>query len=219
MSKLATNKPLLILLYGFPGSGKTYFARQLGENLQAAHIQHDRIRYELFDKPRYDKQENNLVNQLADYMTEEFLSAGLNVIYDTNSFRASQRHNLRDLARRSGATTALVWLQIDTDSAFLRNSKRDRRRMDDKYAAGYDKKSFSEAIAHMQNPGANEDYIVISGKHTFRTQFSAIVRYLREQKLVSSSADEYIVKPGMVNLVPSPSAGRVDMARRNIVIR
>ena len=28
-----------------------------------------------------------------------------------------------------------------------------------------------------------------------------------------------VVKPGMVNLIPNPAAGRVDMTRRNISIR
>ena len=81
MNKVMPAKPLLILLYGFPGSGKTYFARQLCEHLQAAHIYDDRIRHELFSKPRYDKRENTVVTQLMDYLTGEFLNAGLSVVY------------------------------------------------------------------------------------------------------------------------------------------
>jgi len=44
MAKLIPTKPLLILLYGFPGAGKTHFARQLSETIHAAHVQSDRIR-------------------------------------------------------------------------------------------------------------------------------------------------------------------------------
>lgn len=219
MTKAITAKPLLILLYGFPGSGKTYFARQLSENLQLAHVQGDRIRYELFEKPRYDKQENEVVSQLMDYMTEEFLNAGLSVIYDVNAMRGAQRHKLRELALRSHAKPIQVWLQIDSGSAYLRNAKRDRRRMDDKFAAAYDRKSFQEIIGHMQNPSGAEDYLVVSGKHNFRTQYSAMVRHLRELGLMGVGEDSRIVKPGMVNLVPNPAAGRVDMTRRNIIIR
>ena len=91
MPKISPNKPLLIMLYGFPGAGKTYFARQLCEEIQAAHIQGDRIRGELFDNPRYDKEENGVVTQLMDYMTEEFLAAGLSVVYDVNAMRLNQR--------------------------------------------------------------------------------------------------------------------------------
>ena len=71
----------------------------------------------------------------------------------------------------------------------------------------------------MQNP-RNEDYLVVSGKHTFNTQRSAVVKRLYEIGLISvDSANARIIKPGLVNLVPNPTAGRVDISRRNIVIR
>lgn len=220
MAKVVPTKPLLIMLYGFPGAGKTYFARQLCEHIQAAHIQADRIRAELFDHPRYDKQENEVIAQLMNYMTGEFLSTGMSVVYDTNAFRAAQRHALRDMARKSKAQPLLVWLQIDAETAFIRGTKRDRRRADDKYAAQLDRSMFDMVVGHMQNPGPNEDYAVISGKHSFNTQYSAVSKKLRELGLLSlNDAQSGIAKPELVNLIPNPAAGRVDMTRRNIVIR
>jgi predicted kinase len=219
MLKLTPNKPLLIMLYGFPGAGKSYFARQLCEHIQAAHIQGDRIRSELFETPTYSKDENTVVTQLMDYMTHEFLQAGLSVVYDTNSMRFSQRHSLREMARRAHAAPLLIWLQIDTDSAFARVSKRDRRRSDDKYSAPLERPKFDDIVSHMQNPSTVEDYLVISGKHSFGTQASAIIKRMRELGILSAEANAKVVKPGLVNLVPNPSAGRVDMSRRNIVIR
>ena len=220
MAKILPNKPFIILLYGYPGSGKSYFARQLCETIQAAHVQGDRIRGELFESPRYDKQENDVVAQIMEYMTEEFLSAGVSVVYDTNSMRASQRQSLRTLARKSHAQPLLVWLQIDSESAFSRSLKRDRRRADDKYAAQWDRSSFEKILGYMQNPGLAEDYAVISGKHLYSTQQSAVVGKLRELGVLSvDGANSHTVKPGMVNLVPNNPNGRVDMTRRNITIR
>src|ERR1035438_318796 len=113
MSKILPLKPFLLILYGYPGSGKTYFARQFCESLQAAHLQADRIRGELFEQPRYDKQENDVTNQLMNYMAEEFLSAGLSVVYDANAVRTAQRHALRAMANKYHAQPVLVWLQAD----------------------------------------------------------------------------------------------------------
>lgn len=220
MAKIATAKPALIMLYGYPGSGKTNFARQFNENVQSAHVQGDRMRSELFETPRYDKEENNVINQLMSYMTEEFLNAGMSVVYDTNAMRARQRLELRDLARRCHAQPLVVWFQIDLESSFGRSVKRDRRRADDKYAPAIDRATFDDIVGHMQNPSSADDYVVVSGKHTFNTQFSAIGRRMRELGVISSGdANSKAVKPGLVNLVPTPEAGRVDMARRNIVIR
>jgi predicted kinase len=220
MNKVMPAKPLLILLYGFPGSGKTYFARQLCEHLQAAHIYDDRIRHELFSKPRYDKRENTVVTQLMDYLTGEFLNADLSVVYDTNAMRLSERRLLRDLGRKQKAEPLLIWVQIDTESAFSRIAGRDRRKSDDKFAMPLDRTTFDSIISHMQNPQSSEDYIVISGKHTYSTQQSAIMKRLRELGLIQTSdANARVIRPDMVNLIPNPVAGRVDMTRRNIVIR
>lgn len=220
MSKLALTRPTLILLYGYPGSGKTYLARQLSEDIQAAHVQSDRIRFELFEQPRFDRQENQIVDHLMQYMTEEFLNAGISVLYDINAMRVTQRRELRELARKHKADIMLVWLQIDHDSAFARSSKRDRRKLDDRFTASVSQSTFRQIASGMQNPEATEDYVVVSGKHTYGTQRNAVIKKLYDLGLVSTGgAGAKLVKPQLVNLIPNPAAGRVDPSRRNINIR
>lgn len=220
MSKVTPTKPILVMLYGYPGAGKTHFAREISDTLQAAHVHGDRIRGELFEEPRYDQEENDIVKHLMLYMTEEFLNAGMSVIFDANAIRLLERRELRNIARKSKAEPLLVWFQMDADSAYARLSRRDRRKLDDKYAAPYTRESFQQYIQNMQNP-KNEDYTVVSGKHTFNTQRSAVLKKLFEMGLVGGqSATNSVVKPGLVNLVPNQlRGGRVDNTRRNILIR
>lgn len=218
MAKLELTKPTLIMLYGFPGAGKTHLAQNLRQTLQAAHVHGDKIRFQLFEEPRYDRAENEIVDHLMEYMTEEFLDAGVSVIFDTNAIKKGQRRTLREIARKKKSSHLLVWLQIDADSAFQRVSQRDRRRSEDKHAQPIDRPLFDEITARMQNPGLDEDYTVLSGKHSYPMQRSAIVKKLYDLKLISpDSVSANVVKPGLVNLVPT--AGRVDMSRRNITIR
>lgn len=217
MGKINTTKPVLITLFGYPGSGKTYFATELAKSMGAAHIQGDRIRYELFEQPRYDKQENEIVNHLMEYMAEEFLSAGVNVIFDTNADRLVQRRALREITGKVKGQSLIVWLQIDKESAFQRLSKRDRRRNSDKYARPHTKETFKEVVAAMQNP-KHEDYIVVSGKHTAAMQRSAVVKKLYDLGVASAdNVANNVAMPNLVNLVPT--AGRVDLQRRNVIIR
>lgn len=219
MSKVVLNKPVLFCLYGYPGSGKTYVARNLSSTVEAAHVSSDRIRSELFEQPRYDHQENAVINHLMQYMTDEFLNAGVSVIYDTNAMRVAQRRNLRMLAKKHKAEHLLIWLQIDPETAFSRTQDRDRRTSDDRFAAPQSQQSFDAHLSGMQNP-QGEDYVVISGKHNFVTQKSAIMNRLYQMGLISGDAMLHsVAKPELVNLIPNLQAGRVDMSRRNITIR
>jgi predicted kinase len=218
MANIILSKPTLICLYGFPGSGKSYLARNLATAIQMANVSSDRIRSELFQNPRYDSQENAIVTHLMDYMSEEFLSAGVGIVYDTNALRAAQRRKLREVARKHHASYLLIWLQVDTETAFSRTQGRDRRTADDKYAEPQTRPTFDRQAAAMQNP-QGEDYLVISGKHTFATQKSAIINRLYQMGLTGSDTVQHgVAKPGLVNLVPNPHAGRVDLSRRNITI-
>jgi predicted kinase len=218
MTKITLAKPVLVYLYGFPGTGKSYMARHLAEVIQMANVSADRIRSELFEHPRYDNQENAITTHLMSYMTEEFLNAGVSVVYDVNATRIAQRRSLRSLASRHKADHLLIWLQIDMDTAYQRTQQRDRRTSDDKYAEPQTRLTFDKQVASMQNP-QGEEYLVISGKHTFATQKSAVINRLYQMGLIGSDAvQHHIAAPGLINLVPNPHSGRVDLSRRNITI-
>lgn len=218
MSRLQLNKPILICLYGFPGSGKSYFARNLADYVQLAHLDADRLRAELFKNPRYDAQENAVVFHLINYLTDTLLSAGVSVVYDTNALRGGQRRRLRDLAAKHKAEYLLVWLQIDAETAFARTQNRDRRTHDDRFAEPQSSDTFQRQLSTMQNP-KDEHYLVISGKHAFVTQKSTLINKFYQMGLITSdTVQTNIAKPELINLVPSPQAGRVDLSRRNISI-
>jgi hypothetical protein len=70
----------------------------------------------------------------------------------------------------------------------------------------------------MQNPAHDEEYMVLSGKHSYNMQRTAILKKMYSLKLVNPDVvSANVVKPGMINLVPD--SGRVDLSRRNINIR
>lgn len=219
--RIVPNKPILLMLYGFPGAGKTYFARQFCEAVQAAHLEQDRVRKELFERPTFSKHENAALNRIMEFMTAEFLGAGISVVLDMNAMRTAQRHALRELARNTKATPLVVWFQVDADTAFVRNQKRDRRKADDRYAVGYGVEPFKQLAAYMQHPLPTEDFVVVSGKHHFAGQLSSVAKKLADMRIISASvASHRMIKPELVNLVPhQQDANAQGHTRRNIILR
>ncbi len=219
MVKARPNKPILICVYGFPGAGKSFTARNLANDLGMAHVSAERLRGELFDRPEYTAREEAAVVRLMNYMTGAFLEAGVSAVYDINAVRVGQRRALRALAHRHQAEYLLLWLQIDQETALARHQNRDRRTADDKFAVPHTTESFSYFIGEMQNPESSEEYLVLSGKHGFAIQKSAIISRLYKLGLISGElVQANITKPELVNLIPAPAEDRVDLSRRNITI-
>ncbi len=221
MQKVTTKRPVLIILYGLPGSGKSFFARQLTEAMSIAHVSAERIRHELFEEPKFDKTEFDVITSIMDFMTAQFLQAGVSVVYDSPLSRIGDRKKLREIARQHKAESLLVWLQIDSESAFYRSSKRDRRKADDKYAIDISHEVFERLARALQNPSPTEEYVVVSGKHTFNAQRDMVFRKLANSGVIDTSMYlSKVTKPGLTNMVAEAQlAGRVDLSRRNITIR
>src|SRR3546814_17584252 len=113
-------------------------------------------------------------------MIEESLSAGVSVVYDMNALRLAQRRFLRDIARKAGAETMLLWQQIDPESARMRAVKRDRRRDDDKYAMKPDTTTLQKIAGELKNPEATEENEVVNGKHHVTQQYNKAERRRHE---------------------------------------
>lgn len=209
------------MMLGVPGSGKSYTAHQLADLVGMAHVSSDKIREQLFDHPTYNREEQQIVLQMMLMITEEYLRLGIPVVFDISLSRMAERRALRDIARRYDALPVLIWLQIDLDTARLRARNKDKRRAEDKYTAPISNEVFDAFVQAFQPP-QNEDYLVVSGKHSFDSQKAAIMRRLRELGLIDDEVlKPHIPKPEMMNLAAQAraQAGRVDYSRRNIVIR
>lgn len=219
MQNIRLKDKVFIYFCGMPGSGKTFVARQLSDALGLAHIDSDKLRYELFEQPKHDKTEQRVIAHLMNYMTDQFLRAGVGAVYDISSNRLAQRQTLKKLAQTHKTKELLLWLQIDRDTALQRVESRDRRKSDDKYAIQMTENQFDNYIKIMQNP-QDENYLVLSGKHSFKSQKATILRRLDDMGLVKES-DISIAKPEMINLVSRAQAraGRIDLSRRNVIIR
>lgn len=221
-SKLSSQKPFILVLYGYPGSGKSTFARQIASEIKnTVHLNTDKVRSELEGElKKRSANDQALLTTLTEYMAKEFINSGFSVILDVPTYRKADRRRLITFSRNAKARLIMAWLQIDADSAFDRLKKQDKRKTSDKYVRNYTRSEFESIINSSQNPSDEEDYVVISGKHTFTTQRLAVFKKLQAAGLISSEeAVNKKIKPELVNLIPQSFRGRDDLRRRDISVR
>lgn len=173
------NKPLLIAFLGFPGSGKTYFARHLAKEIQAVTLNSDAMRMSMFgsleniekiraaDNARLYKD----VFGAMDYAARQALLAGHSVIYDAQQTKRENRRGLEKIATETGAIPVLVWVKTSREVALKRGQEREAR--DDSHQ--YDAEKMAYLIDRFDSvtdlPEPDENVVEISGELSFEEQY------------------------------------------------
>ena len=103
-----TAYPVLIVMSGLPGSGKSHLSQRLAQQLSAVVIESDHVRKALFPEPTYSAQESTIVHRTCQRTMRRLLSKGVRVIFDATNLVEFQREVLYSLAERSGAALLIV---------------------------------------------------------------------------------------------------------------
>ena len=100
----------LVVLTGLPGTGKSHFARQLGEIVPLLVLESDRLRKVLVPRPKYTAEETRRLFAACHLLIEEFLSLGLGVMFDATNLTQAFRQPLYQIAERTSASVVLIRL-------------------------------------------------------------------------------------------------------------
>lgn len=176
MKQLQLNPPLLIITMGYPGAGKTYFARQFADQYNLPKVSEDRIRYELFEEPTFNDDEAQIIERVAYISLEELLITKQAVIYDGSCLRFEQRKALYELAADHNYQTLTIWLQTDLATSTHRAQNVDRRNQDRKYSFKMQPATFDAIKTQLERPQEKENALIISGKHAFKSQCLTALR-------------------------------------------
>ena len=155
-------RPVLYLMLGYPGSGKTTAAKIIHELTGAVHLWADHIRRERFGAPTYSHTENLELYNHMNELTAELLAAENDVIFDTNfSFYKDRRH-LCDIAAAHRADTKLIWVTTPKSVARERATNgahiHQTRVLGDMSVADFERMS-----RNLEPPRPNEPHITLDG--------------------------------------------------------
>ncbi len=114
----------MLIVSGLPFAGKTAMSRELAESLDnAAHIEIDQINTERglgIDAAPISPTEWAETYRLAYQRADEALSTGQDVIFDATNYSRAQRDILRVNARRRGAESAVIFVDVSPEESRAR---------------------------------------------------------------------------------------------------
>lgn len=112
----------LLMLRGLPASGKTTFARQLGQGW--ARINRDDLRAMMFPGQPWSGGKGLVVESIAYQAAEEALSFGFSVVWDNTSLNDRHQRDLRVLAKRTDADFKVEDFEVPIDECIRRDAAR-----------------------------------------------------------------------------------------------
>lgn len=212
MKSLSLNRPLVIMMVGMPGAGKSFFARRFAETFNVPLVSIDRLRSILFAEPSYSRDENILLAQVASSEIGELIKTNKTMLVDGGLNARVDRQKLASAARKLGYDSLVIWVQTDEPTAQRRSLKRSASKEDDELNSPLSAEQFAAQLRQFTAPTAQEKYLVISGKHTYATQAKVVLRKLAGHRPAPASPTRSDRPTNSENHVSSPTR------RRNLTI-
>lgn len=194
--KNQNNQPVLFLTLGFPGSGKTYFARRFARDFNLVHLNSDFVRSELFINPEYTLTENKILFRGMDLMVAQLLNQGVSIIYDANVTKKVYRQRLYKMAKNYRSDQLLIWFQTPVEVARKRLAKRvnDGSKSQRRFQVYVDDDVLNRIKDEEEHPTTQENHVVIDGTLPYQKQKCLVEGYLFHSKSTKSK------KTGVHNL-------------------
>lgn len=148
-------------MVGYPGSGKTTVSKIIHEQTGAVHLWADAERRRMFAQPTHSHKESRQLYDHLNEVTEQLLSEGKSVIFDTNFNFRKDRDRLRQIAVSHNVQTVVIWITTPKETAkkravFTRDGRND-------YEYPLPESDFERMSNHLQPPSADEKPIKIEG--------------------------------------------------------
>jgi predicted kinase len=117
--------PVLVMVSGLPGTGKSHFSRRLAQRLPSVILESDSLRKTLFLVPSYSAQESQRLFSACHRLIAELLRNGVTVIFDATNLVEQHRERLYRVC--DSLQVKLIIVQVKAPGDVVRQRLQDRR--------------------------------------------------------------------------------------------
>ena len=116
---------MVVIVFGLPGSGKSYFASRLAEALNADYINSDKLQKKMFPERNYSTEEKNSVYAEMLALMKKAVSKGKNVVLDA-TFHLQERSKpfIQEMKDKGG----IRFIEVVADEKVVRERLQQPRR-------------------------------------------------------------------------------------------
>ncbi len=107
---------MIVIVFGLPGSGKSYFASKLSTLINADYINSDRVRKQMLDKRTYSLNEKLSVYHRMQLQMKEFLKQKRNLVLDATFYKNEIRKKFMGDAELKGGIT---FIEVTADESLI----------------------------------------------------------------------------------------------------
>ena len=153
----------LILMCGYPYSGKTVLAKEIAHHFGYERIDIDEVLsghgYTSFDDPRIKSEELSQFFEECYDKIRTFLKDGKSVIFDTSNPSLALRQNLANMASECGAASMVIYLDLPKELIYerWRDNNETQKRMQ------ITERTLEEAFSEMEKPSESENVLIFDG--------------------------------------------------------
>lgn len=159
------HQPMLFLLLGFPGAGKTTVSKMIEQQTGAVHLWADHERRKRYGKPSFSHEENVALYNELNATTATLLDEGKSVIFDTAFNFYKDREHLRGIAGKHGAQVVIIWVRTAKELARERATKNAHLQHTRLFGNMHPVDHFERLSDKLEPPREGEHVIEFDGTH------------------------------------------------------
>ncbi len=108
---------MIIIVFGLPGSGKSYFASRLAKRLEATYVSSDVVRKQLFTVRKYTGEEKMKVyNEMIREM-KEAIQQGKDIVLDATFYKENIRNEFKETAE--AFKEKIIFIEVWADQKII----------------------------------------------------------------------------------------------------